>query len=234
MWLMAQASDRGWEEMGYVAGFRTWLSLGRHVRKGEKALRVLAPCRYKSTNQDTGEESWRLGGFKVESVFASGQTDGDGDIPERMRPELLTGEGPAGAWDALATLVEAEGYTIARAPLAPANGTTSFVSKVVTVADRLEGAAAVKTLVHELAHVLLHVNVDYHGNRGRCECEAESVAYLVCGELGLTTDAYSFAYVTTWADGDAKVVMSAADAAKKCATRILEALAEPARELVPV
>ena len=56
----------------------------------------------------------------------------------------------------------------------------------------------------------------------------------MCGELGLNTDAYCFAYVTTWADGDAKVVMSAADAAKKCATRILETVTAPeVRDLVP-
>ena len=108
----------------------------------------------------------------------------------------------------------------------PENGTTSFVAKLVTVADRLTDAAAVKTLAHELAHVILHDMplCEYHANRGRCEVEAESVAYLVCRELGLASDAYSFPYVATWADGETKVVADAADKVLGCAREILGAL----------
>ena len=71
---------------------------------------------------------------------------------------------------------------------------------------------------------MLHQDVDYHTNRGRCEVEAEMGAFLVCRELGLETDAYSFPYVATWANGEAKVVTAAADKALTCAREILEAL----------
>ena len=108
MWLFQQAMMRGWDDLGHVAGFRTWLTLGRYVRKGEHGLAVLAPVRMKLTADD-GSESWAVRGFKVEHVFAACQTDGDGEIPEPIRPTLLTGEGPRGAWDALAQLVEARG-----------------------------------------------------------------------------------------------------------------------------
>jgi len=222
MWLFQQSMMRGWDEVGHVAGFRTWLALGRHVRKGERGLQVLAPVRVKVTD-DEGER-WIVRGFKIEHVFASCQTDGDGDIPEPIRPALLAGDGPEGAWDRLAKLVTARGFSVERGQLYPANGTTSFTSRAVTVADRLEEAAATKTLAHELAHVLLHENADYHANRGRCEVEAESVAYLVCRELGLETDAYSFPYVATWADGETKTVIATADAALKTADTILEEL----------
>jgi antirestriction protein ArdC len=224
MWLFQQAVMRGWDDLGHVAGFRTWLTLGRYVRKGEHGLSVLAPVRVKLTAED-GSESWVLRGFKVEHVFAACQTDGEGEIPERIRPQLLTGEGPSGAWVALSALVTAQGFTVERADLYPANGVTSFVTKVVTVADRLGEAAAVKTLAHELAHILLeHDQVDYHGNRGRCECEAESTAYLVCSELGLASDSYSFPYVASWAKGDMKVVTAAADSVLSCADEIIKAL----------
>jgi antirestriction protein ArdC len=232
MWLFQQAMFRGWDDLGHVAGFRTWLSLGRHVRKGERGLSVLAPVRVKVADDDG--ERYIVRGFKVEHVFASCQTDGDGDMPEPMRPTLLAGEGPEGAWDALTEQVEARGFTIRRAPLFPVNGTTSFASKVVTVADRLDGAAAVKTLAHELAHVKLHADplLDYHGNRGRCEVEAESVAYLVCRELGLETDAYTFPYVATRAGGAVKVVTAVADRALGCAREIVEQLEHASSELV--
>jgi antirestriction protein ArdC len=233
MWLFQQAMMRGWDDLGHVAGFRTWLTLERHVRKGESGLAVLAPVRVKITGED-GSETWIVRGFKIEHVFAACQTDGVGDIPEPIRPTLLTGEGPRGAWDALAQRVEARGFTIERAPLFPANGTTSIATRTVTVADRLDDAAAVKTLAHELAHVILHSDplCDYHGNRGRCEVEAESVAYLVCHELGLETDAYSFPYVATWAAGAVRVVTAAADRALGCAREILEQLESATSEPV--
>lgn len=227
IWLFQQAMLRGWDELGYVAGFRTWLSLGRHVRKGERGLAVLAPVRAKVTDDDG--ERYIVRGFKIEHVFAACQTDGDGEIPEPIRPELLTGD--TDGWDALVSQVEARGFAVARGGLFPANGTTSFAARTVLVADRLDGAAAVKTLAHELAHVMLHEHADYHANRGRCEVEAESVAYLVCGALGISSDAYTFPYVTTWASGDVKVVTAAADTALKCAGEIVEAL-EATRELV--
>jgi hypothetical protein len=143
-----------------------------------------------------------------------------------MRPQLLTGQGPTGAWAALSELVTDHGFTVERAGLYPANGQTSFVTKLVTVADRLDEAAAVKTLAHELAHTVMHQpgQVDYHANRGRCEVEAESVAFLVCSELGLASHDYSFPYLASWSGGDMRVVTAAADKALKCAGEIVAAL----------
>jgi antirestriction protein ArdC len=231
MWLFQQAMLRGWDDLGHVAGFRTWLELGRHVRKGERGLMVLAPMRVKVRGED-GEEHWALRGFKVEHVFAACQTDGDGEVPTSpLRPELLTGSAPDGIWDALAAQVAAHGFKLERKPLAPENGYTSFTTNIVVVADRLEDAAAAKTLAHELAHALLHRDVDYYTNRERCEVEAESVAYMVCRELGLETDQYSFPYVSGWARGDLKVVTAAADVALKAAGAILDAF-EQASERV--
>ena len=66
MWLFQQAMMRGWDDLGHVAGFRTWLTLGRYVRKGEHGLAVLAPVRMKLTADD-GSESWavRKGGARL-------------------------------------------------------------------------------------------------------------------------------------------------------------------------
>jgi len=225
MWLFQQAMMRGWGDLGPVAGYARWQALGRFVNKGERGLAVLAPVRVKVTAED-GSESWAVRGFKVEHVWAARQTGGDGAIPEPIRPQLLTGEGPAGAWAALAEVVASHGYTVKRADLYPANGETSFLTEVVTVADRLDEAAAVKTLVHELAHIVLHQpdRVDYHAKRSLCEVEAESVAFIVCAELGLETATYSFAYVGSWAAGDVKVVTATADKVLACAGEIIAAL----------
>jgi hypothetical protein len=225
MWLFQQAILRGWDDLGHVAGFRTWLVLGRYVRKGEHGFSVLAPVRVKVTAED-GSEGWVVRGFKVEHVFAARQTDGEGEIPEPIRPKLLIGQGPAGAWAGLSDLVASHGFTVERADLYPANGQTSFTTKVVTVADRLDEAAAVKTLAHELAHIMLHSpdQVDYYTNRYLWEVQAESVAYLVASELGLASDSYSFPYVASWAKGDMKVVTETADRVLACADEIVAAL----------
>ena len=135
--LLDQAEARGWDTLGHVAGFKTWQGFGRHVRKGETSLKVLAPCRYK-VRDDDGSERWIVRGFTIASVFAARQTDGEGSIPEPVRPELLTGDGPSGAWDALAShWSRRKDSVFSVASCSPANGTTDMLAKVVTVADRL-------------------------------------------------------------------------------------------------
>src|SRR3954471_21703009 len=59
-----------------VAGYRTWQSLDRHVKKGEKSIGILAPLKKKITDQDTGDERWGLYGFRRASVFDISATEG--------------------------------------------------------------------------------------------------------------------------------------------------------------
>src|SRR5207248_10712517 len=62
----------------HVAGFRRWLELGRCVRKGEKAIRIFAPVRYRrrdSEQTDGDEAQEQLVGFKVAAVFDVSQTE---------------------------------------------------------------------------------------------------------------------------------------------------------------
>ena len=40
----------------HVAGFRRWLELGRCVRKGEKAIRIFAPVRYRRRDSEQSDE----------------------------------------------------------------------------------------------------------------------------------------------------------------------------------
>ena len=76
-----------------------------------------------------------------------------------------------------------------------ANGYTNHTTRTVRVRDDVDDNQAVKTLAHELGHVLLHDNTDRtSADRPRIEIEAESVAYLVCHQLGIVSDDYSFAY----------------------------------------
>lgn len=81
-------------------------------------------------------------------------------------------------------------------------------------------AQAAKTLVHELAHALLHGDRQRLG-RDIAEVEVESVAFIVLDAVGLASDDYSFPYVARWASGDTEKVKAAAERVTECARRIL-------------
>ena len=92
-------------------------------------------------------------------------------------------------------------------------------------------AQAVKTLIHELAHALLHSEGPV-ASREIAEVEVESVAFIVCEALGLDSGEYSFPYVTRWAEGDVEMVKTAAERAIVCGKAILERL-EASWERIP-
>ncbi|MGH9066606.1 MAG: ArdC-like ssDNA-binding domain-containing protein, partial [Acidimicrobiales bacterium] len=231
--LMVQAAERGWDPltMGPVAGYRTWQSLGRQVRRGEHALMVLAPVVARVRKPDPGDDAdqpRRLLGFKAVHVFCQDQTDGPA-LPEGgPRPTLLKGAAPPGVFEALAAQVERAGFSLSVAPLSPANGVTDYSDRRVTLADRLGPAQAIKTLAHELAHVLLHDPQSGSRpdpwSRERAEVEAESVAYLVGDSVGLDSRIYTFPYVARWSAGDPEVARSSAERAMATARRVVEAM----------
>jgi N-terminal domain of anti-restriction factor ArdC len=217
-----------------VAGYRTWQQLGRQVRAGQKGIAILAPCRHRTagaendSDSDTGDDTpGRPGrivvrGFRVVHVFDISQTDG-ADLVEPAGPDLLHGDAPAGVWDALAALLDAEGYTLERGDCGGANGLTRFDARLVRIRSDVDDRQAAKSLAHEVAHVLLHDGSEYAaGCRGRAEVEAESVAYLICSLAGLDCDSYSFAYVAGWSGGDVNAVQGSAERVIDCARHIAQ------------
>ena len=190
-----------------VAGYSAWQCLGRQVRKGETGIRILAPNSSHlvkdpdqsvkpaevSAAQDVREASNPIvTGFRVVSVFDVEQTEGD-PLPQLQEPKLLEGQAPKGLWDGLARQVTQAGFDLGRVADASligwANGVTDYRERMVKVRADVTDAQAVKTLAHELGHVLLHdPKVDPSWAmpcRKVKEVEAESVAYLVTAHAGL-------------------------------------------------
>lgn len=218
----------------YVAGYRTWQKLGRQVRKGERGIRIFGGRDVTETIEDerTGEETeQRRTLFFPVSVFDLSQTDPT-DVEASDRDALtqhLTGEDPAGIYDAVTDYLTAKGWSVTR-ELIPgtANGYTALDgSRRVVVHESLSPAQSAKTALHEAAHVILHAEEDpaeYVQHRGIKETEAESVAYIVAGILGLDTSAYSIGYVAGWSRCDAQTIKDTAARVLRTAHTLADAL----------
>jgi antirestriction protein ArdC len=141
IWAQAQAS--GFTPTR-VTGYRSWRSLGRQVRKGEKGLTILAPIIRNLTVEAevAAEEPERpLIGFKPVHVFDISQTDGE-PIPD-ISPILLEGELPD-RWETVARLITDAGYSLEaeadRIGLGSANGVTNVTQRQVAIKAGLSGA----------------------------------------------------------------------------------------------
>lgn len=228
-----------------VAGFNQWLEKGRQVRKGEKAIRIYGYSTRKITEEDpnTGErEEKRVPYFPILSVFAFDQTDPIEEVTDFQRSKnakartwaeaeadnpvrLLEGADEAQIGQHVINHLTEAGWTVEFEEIL--NGSNGYAvldgTKRIAVRHDLAPAATAKTLLHELAHSRLHSPEDVSGEaRMLAEIEAESVAFVVAGALGLDTSDYSTGYVVGWAHGDMERVRRTAERVVKTAHQILE------------
>lgn len=235
-----------------VAGIKQWNSLGRTVMRGQHGLAIGLPVfgRYAAQFPDAPEDSWRrLGSWerlapgevlkrklvntKVGRVFDICQTQGE-PVETLPTPVLLTGQAPEGLWDGVATQIAARGFDLqlveSAKQIGGANGLTNYRAHTVQVRTDVEPLSAVRTLTHELAHVMVHgpSSEDAALHRGIVEVEAESTAALVLGAHGVDTSQYSVPYVATWASsvpGDqVETVMRTFDRVARTAASVLDRL----------
>lgn len=208
-----------------VAGFRQWQERGRQVRKGERSIKIFGYAT-KRTEDENGEEE-RRAYFPILSVFDVSQTDSiDGEEIPELAPRLIGGD-EAGIYDAAAEWLTGQGWSIDRASTGEANGFTQHATRTITIHDELQPAQAAATMLHEAAHALMHADADdYHQHRGIYETEAESVAYIVAGVLGLDTSSKSIGYIAGWTDGDVETVKSTATRVLATVRTILDGITE--------
>ena len=201
------------------------------MRAGQKAIRIFGYSSKKitDTDPDTGEETERRAPrFPILSVFDESQTDPNTELTPRMLKanpkavlwadieqhpsQRLTGTDPGGIYGQVRDVMTARGWTITHRELdGHTNGyTTCDGSRQIVIETALEPAQTAKTMIHEAAHALLHADLtgtDRHQlHRGIREVEAESVAYVLAGLLGLDTSTYSIGYIAEWAEADTELV----------------------------
>jgi hypothetical protein len=236
----------------YVAGFKQWQQLNRSVQKGQSGYMIQAPvtARFASATPQNAESWRRLGrmekprpgevvrsrmiGVRPAYVWDLSQTAGD-PVPERPQARLLQGVAPKGLWNGLAAQIQERGFTVQRVPnertIQGANGLTDYTARTVSVRVNMDEAAQVKTLAHELAHVMHHGpdNPDAIAHRGIGEVEAESIALMIGAAHNLDTSDYTIPYVASWASSvqgksPAEVVQATGERVRATAGTILDHL----------
>lgn len=204
-----------------VAGFQTWKSLGRFVKKGEKGILILAPmvfkpkADYRDQNTVTEAEDETILRFRAVYVFDIAQTEGE------PLPELSNANGdPGNALTALKTLVTSKGIALEYFNAESGPLGCSMGSKILLRANQ-SPAEEFMTLVHELAHELLHR--DNRPTKTIRETEAESVAFVVSHAIGLDALATSNDYIQLY-KGDLQVLTESLTRIQEVASEILAAI----------
>ena len=238
-----------------VAGYKAWQkNFERHVNKGEKAIRILAPAPYKikeerdkidlvtqellldkDGNPQKEEVEITIPAFRAVSVFDLSQTDGK-PIPELTAKELLSDV--EGYQDMIRAVEAISPVPIELEEIAgDSKGYYDREAKRIAVQENMSESQTLKTMIHEVAHSKLHskeVEQDEQMKKDRNtkEVEAESIAYTVCQHFGVDTSDYSFGYIAGWSSGrDTKELRASMDTIRRTASELITGIEEQLQEL---
>ena len=159
-----------------VMGYQAWKQVGRFVKKGEKGIPIFAPMIRKEDPDDDNSPKV-LHGFRVVYVFDVGQTDGE-QLP--LMPDWKSPEKNAELTEKLIRFAESKGITVTIKELI---GETQGISKGGAI--EISPNAGIKTLIHEVAHELMHQKEIEYSCRKIKEIEAEAVAFSIARYFGV-------------------------------------------------
>ena len=215
----------------HLAGFQAWKKFGRHVRKGEKGIKVIAPAPYKKTIEEDEAKVIVVPHFKVVSTYDLSQTDGE-PLPEIANP--LTGS--VDDYDSfLAALEQVSPVPVSFEDITGrAHGYYSLAGKRIVVRAGMSEQQTLKTLIHEISHAKLH-DFDLKAppderpqiDRETMECQAEALAFVCCERFGLDTAGYSFGYIAGWSSGrELKELRSSLEIIRGTAAEIIDSVSD--------
>jgi len=230
---MAQMLSRN-IPMGPIATFKKWDSLGRKVKKGEKAISLLMPVSVSGKKEDDeggkDVDSSDSGSSTSERVvfimrprwFAFAQTEGD--------DEAIPSSASIPGWDK-STALSQLGLKEVAFDYIDGNCQGYAIPNKGVFAINPVAASPLKTTFHEIAHCLLHTKEAQMADGGTItrdikEAEAESVAYLCCASLGMLSGLdESRGYIQNWLDKEKTEEFAKKSASRifSCADKILKA-----------
>jgi hypothetical protein len=190
----------------FVAGFRAWLKLGYCVRKGEKAIRIVAPMPIKQRETETaaGDDETRVL-FKGVAVFDRSQVaaiDGMPQAPLEPPSKPLTGDSHANLLEPTRAFAESLGFSVSFESIPGAIGGWCDQKARRIVVDAAQPAnAQLRILIHETIHGLGIGYAEY--GRARAEVIVDTTTLIVLGAVGLDTAGETIRYVAGWGEGGA-------------------------------
>jgi hypothetical protein len=205
-----------------VAGFHSWKSLGRRVRKGEHGLLIIVPMPSRRRDASLQQEDEIEIRFGTGYVFDVRQTEGD-ELPEQPTVE---GD-PGGFLERLHSLADSKSLTVTFRDFHPIfergiQGLSKGGS--IELANGLTPAEEFSVLSHELAHELLHKDAGARTlSKTILETEAEAVAHVVSSGIGLQSNGASSDYIALY-DGDADTLRQSLNGIQRTAHTILAAI----------
>ena len=211
---------------GPLATFPKWKSLGRHVRKGEKAIVLCQPVTIKRKREhesDTDEAEVFVRFTYRPAWFVLAQTVGD-EVPPAVVP----------SWDRARAL---ESLNVTEEPFAHFDGNVQGYARQRTIAVSPVAAMSYKTTFHEIGHVLLGHTTEGEQADGELtprnlrECEAEAVALLCCAALDLPGVEFSRGYIQSWWGQGNPIPERSAQRILKAADQIVRAGRNDAEEV---
>ena len=214
-----------------VAGLYSWNQLGRNVKRGEKGIRILAPIvgvkrkKDKEAEKDITKQNIRvLVGFRNAYVFDVEQTEG------AELPIMREMSGPVGEnRDRLVSFIKTQGIELAfTEKIAPALG-MSYGGRIAILPGQSE-AEEFSTLVHELAHEMLH-KAERRTTTTKVvrETEAEAIAFVIGKAVGLEPGTASADYIHLY-HGNASLLAESLEVIQQTSGVILAALQPPTAE----
>jgi hypothetical protein len=211
-----------------IKGFKEWKKHGRFVKKGAKAIKVLAPLigkkKDKEEEKSDKEEKEKkvLYGFQYVNVFDVSSTDG-GELPA---PPVKTLEGDREQEKALLQeWVQKVEIPVIFKNTGEANGYYHFIENYIAVHEGRSTTQQLKTLIHEYNHYLLHgkgAKFEQEGSRIR-KAQAEAVAYVVMNHFGYETGEYSFGYIAGWSQ-DINIMKQIGSDIVTCSHQVIDRL----------
>ena len=215
-------------EATFVAGFRRWLQMGRHVRKGGTGIGIMAPLIYRSRDDSGADASpafdkskaaeRSIRGFKIVHVFDVSQTDGE-ELPQFA---AITGD-PGELLSSMEELIRSTGIILKDEVLGSGIKGVSRQGEIA-IAEGLPAAERCSVLAHELAHEWMHDQEQRRVLKKTVrETEAEAVAYVVCRSFGLDCSTRSSDYIQMY-DGNEGTLIASLERIQKTAARMIESL----------
>ncbi len=210
-----------------VAGFNTWKNKGRHVKKGEHGIMILAPLIGKERKIEIDSDTWqekeietssKLYGFKAVYVFDVSQTQGK-DIATYK--DKLQGD-PMAFIPKIESLINDKGVTLKYRELnSPFLNGWSEKGKIV-VDSQKPLPQQFSTLIHKYAHEMLHKDRT-NNDKTRRELEAESVSYIVCKYIGLETGTKHSDYIALYG-GNKEMLRESLEKIREVANEVINYL----------